>query len=157
MENGWRFLNVDLSTETGIRKAQAWNLTSSRKADIVISPLLHHATSLLFSNSQKARLFFVMRHPLERVVSLFYYLQNATHEPTYNPLFQHMTLQEYANSSWVESNFMVRVSRPRHHGKYKSLVRTVLTAPFLFVVASLSSTKWKDGSIPRILASPLPS
>lgn len=115
MENGWKFLNVDVSTEMGIRKAQSWNLISSRKADIVMSPLLHHATSLLFSHSQKARLFFVMRHPLERLVSLFYYLQNATHEPTYNPLFQKMTLEQYANSSWVESNFMVRVSRPRRH------------------------------------------
>ena len=109
MENGWKFINVDLSSKKGIFKAQTWDLVQSRQADVIVSPLLHEATSMLFSHSHKARLFLVIRHPLERVVSLFYYLQNATHEPTYNPSYQTMTLEEYSNSTYVESNFITRV------------------------------------------------
>lgn len=109
MENGWKFINVDLSNKEGIFKAQRWDLVPSKQAHIIVTPLLHDATSMLFSHSHKARLFLVIRHPLERVVSLFYYLQNATHEPTYNPLYQTMTLEEYSNSTFVESNFITRV------------------------------------------------
>ncbi len=50
----------------------------------------------------------MFRHPVDRVVSLFYYLQEATWEPTYNPALANMTLLEYANSPLIEANFVLR-------------------------------------------------
>ena len=45
---------------------------------------------------------------VERSISMFYYLQIATWEETYNPEFQKMTLLEFAQSELVEDNWMVR-------------------------------------------------
>jgi len=45
---------------------------------------------------------------VERVTSLFYYLQGATWEPTYNPMYASWTIDDYARSDYCESNWMVR-------------------------------------------------
>ena len=53
-------------------------------------------------------MFALFRHPVQRVTSIFYYLQSATWEPTYNPEYAQWTLFDYANSPYCESNWMVR-------------------------------------------------
>lgn len=53
-------------------------------------------------------MFAIFRHPVERVVSIFYYLQGATWEPTYNPEYASWTIDDYAHSEVCESNWMVR-------------------------------------------------
>jgi len=54
-------------------------------------------------------MFALFRHPVDRINSLFYYLQNATWERTYaEKSWANMTLAEYASSDFVESNWMVR-------------------------------------------------
>ena len=106
--NGYRYVNVDTTTSKGIQRASRFNVVASRQAQMVVSPLLHEASLQLFSNRNKGRFFAVFRDPLDRVVSLFYYLQTATWEPTYNPLLADMTLEQYVNSTLVESNFVIR-------------------------------------------------
>jgi hypothetical protein len=108
LESGWKFLNVDTTTPGGIERASRFNMARSGKADLVVSPLPHDVTSKLFRNEQRGRCFTIFRDPLERVVSLFYYLQTASHEPTYNPALKDMTLDEYVHSDLVESNFISR-------------------------------------------------
>ncbi len=39
---------------------------------------------------------------------MFYYLQKATWEPTYNPAYQSMSLADYARQTGGENNYMVR-------------------------------------------------
>ena len=72
---------MDTSTGAGIVRAKNMNLVPSRLADIIFTPLLHEAAQL-FNNEgvpqQKGMIFCLIRHPLERAVSLFHYLQKAS-------------------------------------------------------------------------------
>ncbi len=101
-------INVDVSTPSGIIRAKEKGLIPSHLAQIVVSPLVTDATRVLFTEEHQGLLFAMFRHPIERIVSLFYYLQSATWEPTYNPELANMTIDEYANSPLLEANFMTR-------------------------------------------------
>jgi hypothetical protein len=50
----------------------------------------------------------VFRHPIERAISLFHYLQVAHWEPTYDPALKDWTLDQYATSSKIENNWLTR-------------------------------------------------
>ncbi len=101
-------LNVDISTESGILRAKNLGLVQSHIPQLIFSPLFDESTKLLFDGEDQGIMFAMFRHPIDRVVSLFYYLQKATWEPTYNPSLANMTLLEYVNSPLVEANFVVR-------------------------------------------------
>lgn len=68
------FLNVDPSTPLGIEHASELGLIPSRMADVVISPHLYLSTKL-FDAKHKGRLFTFLRHPIDRLVSLYYFLR----------------------------------------------------------------------------------
>lgn len=107
--NGGNYhVNVDTSILPGILHAAELGLVPSQMAEIIFSPLLHESSSHLFSPNFKGQMFAMFRNPVDRVVSLFYYLRQATWEPTFNPALQNMTLHEYAESELAENNFMVR-------------------------------------------------
>ena len=106
---GGRYVNVDVTIDEGIDQAARLNLVESNLADIIVSPLLHKASTTLFAGSQRqGRFMAVFRDPVERIISLYYYLQKATWEPTYNPIFKDMTLEQFAISPYCESNFVGR-------------------------------------------------
>ena len=96
-----KYVNVDVTTEDGIDHAASLKLIDSNLADIIVSPLLHKASSSLFNENRKGRIMTIFRHPIDRVISIFYYLQKATWEPTYNPVFKNMTLRDYAFSQYA--------------------------------------------------------
>jgi len=50
-------------------------------------------------HQHRGRLFVILRHPIERAVSKYYYGQIATWEKNYDPAIQNLTLMEYAESS----------------------------------------------------------
>lgn len=102
-----RFVNVDPSDHHGIRRAERMGLVPSEKADVVVSSRLLHAATL-FDEQHKGRFFTILRHPIERAVSMFYYLQEATWERTYRPEYKDMTLLDYAALPDTSSNWMVR-------------------------------------------------
>ena len=108
-EDGRKYVNVDVTTPEGISRASRLGFSSSGLADIIFSPLLRESSELLLDgDNHKGRMFAVIRHPVDRIVSLFYYLQHATWEPTYNAQYATMTLEDYAYSPYCESNWMVR-------------------------------------------------
>lgn len=106
-KEGSPFMNVDTTTTSGIERAKKLGLAQSGKAECIVSPLLYDIETV-FSPSHKGRIFTIFRHPLERATSMFYYIQVADWEPTFNPILESMTLQEYATSAFVENNWMVR-------------------------------------------------
>ena len=53
-------------------------------------------------------MFTMIRHPIERAVSLFHYLGVADWEPTYDPDLLHISIEMYARSRRIEHNWMVR-------------------------------------------------
>lgn len=102
------YVNIDVTTAQGIERARKMGFVGSGSADIVITPLLNHVVERLFSPKHKAAVFTIMRHPVERSISMFYYLQDAYWEPTYRPEFKNWTLLDYARRSDMDSDWMVR-------------------------------------------------
>ena len=106
-EDGRRYVNVDVTTPEGIaHAAQLGFAASPALTDVMFTPLLVDGANALLNRN--GRLFSVFRHPVLRVVSNFYYLQNAIWEPTYNEVFATWTIDDYAKSEVAESNWMVR-------------------------------------------------
>ena len=94
---------VDTSTEAGIINAIRMGLVPSNLADIIFTPLLHEAAQLFNYKSEsqtqprKGQIFCLIRHPLERAVSLYHYLQKATWEPTFDERIRKIkTVEDYA-------------------------------------------------------------
>ena len=108
-EDGRKYVNVDVTTPEGIIKASQLGFAASNLADVIFTPLLLESSELLLNkDTNRGRMFAVFRHPIDRVVSIFYYLQSATWEPTYNPQYAAWTIDEFARSPYCESNWMVR-------------------------------------------------
>jgi len=77
-------------------------------ADIIFTPLLHESSEM-FNENQRAQMFGLFRHPVERAVSLFHYLKKATWEPTFSKEIKKIkTIEDYAISIFAEDNWMVR-------------------------------------------------
>eukprot|EP00566_Odontella_aurita_P011532 CAMPEP_0113538618 /NCGR_PEP_ID=MMETSP0015_2-20120614/7467_1 /TAXON_ID=2838 /ORGANISM="Odontella" /LENGTH=415 /DNA_ID=CAMNT_0000438215 /DNA_START=12 /DNA_END=1259 /DNA_ORIENTATION=- /assembly_acc=CAM_ASM_000160 len=93
---GHSYVNVDTISWPGIDRAAELGLAESSLADVVVSPPIHNAVNKIFSPSHRAMLFTVFRHPIDRLVSQYYYLQEASWESTYNPDIAKETLGEYA-------------------------------------------------------------
>ena len=64
------------------------------------------SVSLIIPTQQS--LFTVFRHPIERAISMFNYIQIATWEVTYDPEVEFWTFEQYAKSSKVENNWLTR-------------------------------------------------
>jgi hypothetical protein len=84
-------------------------LAESGIVDVVISTLLHQA-SALFSTSNRGRMFTVFRHPVERAVSLFHYVQDTQwrRRQTFKKELSDLTIEEYFKSGLAENNWMTR-------------------------------------------------
>jgi hypothetical protein len=59
----------------------------------------------------------MFRNPVHRAVSMFYYLQRAKWEPTYDPTLADMSLLDYANSKKVEENWVTRFLVHQYTGR----------------------------------------
>jgi len=68
----------------------------------------------VFNQNYQARFFTLFRNPIERAVSQFYYLQDATWERTYSPETKGWTVQQYAESHYASDNWVTRqlVNKP---------------------------------------------
>jgi hypothetical protein len=100
-------VNVDTSTAKGIHRAKRMGLVESQLAQVIISQHLHPVATL-FTADQPGRMFAMMRHPIERAVSMFHYLGVANWEPTYDPSLAYVSIEMYARSQRAEHNWAVR-------------------------------------------------
>lgn len=101
------FVNIDSTTVAGIQRARDMKFADSQLADVVVSPFVFELNDL-FTQTAKGRLFSVFRHPIERAVSMFYYIRVADWEPSYKPELKDWSLEQYAVSDVVENNWMTR-------------------------------------------------
>jgi hypothetical protein len=115
-EDGRKYINVDVTTIEGIQLASQRGFATSTLPNVMFTPLLLDASNYLLSPQRKGRMFAIFRHPISRVTSIFYYLQSATWEPTYNPSYAGMTIDDYASSPYCESNWMIRSLRNKMTG-----------------------------------------
>ena len=105
---GIRHVNMDACTVSGIHTAHALGFASLQPADAVYSPYVPHAMEYLFDDAHRAAAFALFRHPIDRVVSLYYYVQLATWDILYQPEIQNMTLQDFVMHHHAEDNFILR-------------------------------------------------
>jgi hypothetical protein len=61
----------------------------------------------LYDSDNQGRFLALFRHPVDRAVSMFYYLQSATWERTYRPEWADMTVLEWAALPNAEEDYMV--------------------------------------------------
>jgi len=86
-----RFINVDTTTSTGLKRAKALGLAQSGKVDAIYTPLIFEA-DILFDPEHQGRLFTIFRHPVERAKSMFKYLQYVSleaHNIPFQPCLHH--------------------------------------------------------------------
>ncbi len=81
------YVNADTSDDHGIQRAQELKLVPSGLVDVIVSSRFLHVVAL-FDVDHKGRVFTVVRDPVDRIVSTFYYLQNANWERTYNDKYK---------------------------------------------------------------------
>jgi hypothetical protein len=104
---GNRYANVDVTSHEGLEHARRMGLAESAMADVIIAGSVVHLSSI-FNTHNKARMFTLMRNPIERVTSSFYYIQVATWERQYKPFLKDWTILQYINSEHHVDNSMVR-------------------------------------------------
>ena len=116
LDNGNRYVNVDVSQPDGIQHAHDLGFASSGLADVALSSRFHNAAILFTPNDSaqsdvaKGRCFTLLRHPVKRAISMFYYLRSATWENTYNKIYQNMTIEDYAISQYAEDNWIGKLN-----------------------------------------------
>lgn len=111
-----RFVNVNTETLDGIERAKSLGLVGSGLAEIISTSHFQEVAGLFNAPQEhRGRMFCIMRHPVDRVASMFHYLSangvwaGRESVPT--------TIDEYAhNPHFVESNWMVRFLTGRKAG-----------------------------------------
>ena len=114
--SGRMYVNVDMSTEQGVQRAIDLNFVQSGLADLVISARINIASRVFDPPNHRGICFTMMRHPVERAISLFYHLKEASWEDTFHKEWQNMTLDEYARGEKMETNWMTRALNQKLYG-----------------------------------------
>lgn len=116
--NGRKYVNVDTTTTSGIDRAYSMGLVTSGVADVIYSPLLYDAASL-FSPKNQARLFIMMRHPVETQFARFRQLRSTSARdiPERHDELINMSYQEFAGSDFVDDNWMTRALVHKMYGE----------------------------------------
>ena len=103
-------VNVDVTSKEGILRAGEMGLATSGKADLIVTSKPHFASMHLFDEEHIGRVLAMFRHPVDRAVSKFYYLQTATWERTYRPEWAEISLEQWAGMKKGnnDQNYLVR-------------------------------------------------
>jgi hypothetical protein len=105
----YTYVNVDLSTFDGIERAKRLSMVESGIADVAVSSLLYEAATM-FNEINKARMFALFRHPVERAVSLFHFVQDTQwrRSATKNENLADIKIEEFFKGGLAENNWMTR-------------------------------------------------
>lgn len=108
LENGNRYVNVDMTNPVGISHAKDVGFGRSGLANVVMTSWFDQTASV-FDEDHKGRCFTLLRHPIQRAVSMFYYLKDATWEHTFSEEYKNMTIEEFASSQYAEDNVEYKI------------------------------------------------
>eukprot|EP00578_Thalassiosira_sp_NH16_P026747 CAMPEP_0181094344 /NCGR_PEP_ID=MMETSP1071-20121207/9944_1 /TAXON_ID=35127 /ORGANISM="Thalassiosira sp., Strain NH16" /LENGTH=381 /DNA_ID=CAMNT_0023176669 /DNA_START=141 /DNA_END=1286 /DNA_ORIENTATION=+ len=104
---GPTYVNADTTSNSGILRAEHLGLVPSGLADIIFTSYPNLAIAHLYDESHKGRAMGLFRHPVDRLVSKFYYLQIADWERTYHPNWKRLSVKQWAEVN-NDNNFMVK-------------------------------------------------
>jgi len=99
---GVKYVNVDTYTLEGISHANYMGFASAGLADVVVSSYLLAASQNLFDEEHKGRAFTLLRHPIDRAVSMYYYQKEIGAVP------DDINIEQYAQGQGIENNWMTR-------------------------------------------------
>jgi len=138
--SGTSFLNVDTTWDKGIERAKALGLAKSNLVDLIVVRYVFEAGSL-FDPLHRGRLFTVMRHPVERAISVYYTMKEASkYDSQIKKLLNGMSLEKYAGSNIAENNWMTRFLSNKLSGElmpaHEALAREVLAQKFFIGLLS---------------------
>jgi len=122
---GSRVINADISSIKGIQRALDLGLTTTGKfrsplecssdhgvgcvdEEFIVDTSRIYDALTVFTPTRRARLFILLRHPVERAISKYFYIKIATWERNYKPEAKNMTLLEYADSGLCYNNWVTR-------------------------------------------------
>jgi hypothetical protein len=138
--SGASFINVDTTLDKGIKRAKELGLGKSNLVDLIVVSNIYEAGTL-FDPLHKGRLFTIMRHPIQRAVSVYYAMKDAAKSDVKIKTFlKGMSLEQYASSKIVENNWMTRFLSNKLGGELTSheeaLAREVLAQKFIIGLLS---------------------
>lgn len=125
-----RYVNVDTSNIEGINRARDMGLVTSTVArpEVIVSSYLLNTAQDIYDEEHKGRAFTLLRHPIERAVSMYHFSLQAG-------LIPEVTLEEYAKGQGIENNWLVRYLTGKMEGELprESLeqAKTILKRKFL--------------------------
>eukprot|EP00804_Cyclotella_cryptica_P001562 CCRYP_003776-RA/>CCRYP_003776-RA protein AED:0.11 eAED:0.11 QI:1855/1/0.85/1/0.83/0.85/7/0/596 len=104
-----KFVNVDTTIKEGILRAKELGLVQSHVSDIIFTMEPTFAGQNLYDKKNKGRILALFRHPVDRMVSKFYYLQVADWERGYRPDWANLSLMEWIKKAELkDDNLIVR-------------------------------------------------
>jgi hypothetical protein len=102
------YVNVDTTTLQGLTKAKRLGLVSSGLADVIVIRDIFQA-DVLFDPMHRGRIFAMFCHPVERAFNYYNDMkQAAVTDPHYNAEISSMTLEQFANSPYMEHDLLTR-------------------------------------------------
>ncbi len=96
---GAKYVNVDTTSIDGLHRAANLGLASSNLSDLITSSYFGEV-GMLFDLEHKGRAFAILRDPMERAVSMYYYVTRG--EKAY--LDPSITLEDYAQGNGIENS-----------------------------------------------------
>ena len=115
LRKGGRYVNVDLTTVEGMKRANKMNLIASDEADLIAVPDVWLGSSLLLNDAadthlpHRGVLFAMFRHPVERTASWFYHKRNVPNTVHYDPALEIYELTDWVNGPNFASDYSTRM------------------------------------------------
>ena len=94
--------DTELAAELGLVQSDLAGFIAIK--DPYIASTLFQAEDI----NKRGRMFTMVRHPLDRVLSAFHYYAIANYEPEYDPELVHMSFEMYSKQNRTQHNYMVR-------------------------------------------------
>ena len=101
-------VNADASSPLGIERIKRLGLLDLNVPKLVVTTSRFYEALNILTPQHRGRLFVILRDPVERAISKYYYTKFATWERNYNPAIANMTLMEYAQSKHCYDNWVTR-------------------------------------------------
>lgn len=115
MHKGGRYVNVDLTTVEGMKRANKMNLVASDEADLIAVPDVWLGSSYLLGSDadsdipHRGVLFAMFRHPVERTASWFYHKRNVPNTVHYDPALEIYELTDWVNGPTYTTDYATRM------------------------------------------------
>ena len=103
-----KFVNVELRTPGGIARAIDLDLVGSELAEVIFASRIVQVSNV-YHTPYRGKCFTLLRDPVDRAISLFYALKDSPWEHSFKKEFSDMTLEDYAFSKYIESNWLTRM------------------------------------------------